>query len=73
MFEGSLLEGLKIIGRRYLWRFIFASSLSLTILTTYCGLVSLLPIVIAPEMGIPPKDVPDLFLIGSVGGDWWAA
>ncbi|RLJ71190.1 putative MFS family arabinose efflux permease [Hydrogenivirga caldilitoris] len=68
VFEGSLVDGLRFIMSRYTWRFVFASSLSLTILTTYYGLVSLLPISLAPSMGIPSEDVPNLFLIGSVGG-----
>ncbi|NPA41298.1 MAG: MFS transporter [Aquificae bacterium] len=68
VFEGSLWEGLTVILKNYRWRFLFASSLSFTILTTYYGLVSLLPIVLAPSMGIKPEEVPNLFLIGSVGG-----
>ncbi len=68
VFEGGLLEGLRLIIRSYGWRFLFASSLSLTILTTYYGLVSLLPISIAPAMGVDEKEIPTLFLLGSVGG-----
>lgn len=68
VFEGSLLDGLKLILSRYRWRFIFSSALSFTILTTYYGLVALLPISLAPEMGIPSEDIPFLFLVGSVGG-----
>jgi len=68
VFDGSLVDGVRLIFQKYRWRFLFASSLSLTILTTYYGLVSLLPISLAPAMGITPKEVPDLFLIGSVGG-----
>ena len=68
VFEGSLLEGLKLILKNYRWRFLFASSLSFTILTTYYGVVSLVPIVLAPGAGLKPEDVPDLFLIGSVMG-----
>ncbi len=68
VFEGSLLEGLKLILKSYRWRFLFASSLSFTILTTYYGVVSLVPIVLAPGAGLKPEDVPDLFLIGSVMG-----
>jgi len=68
VFEGSLLEGLKLILKNYRWRFLFASSLSFTILTTYYGVVSLVPIVLAPGAGLKPEDVPDLFLIGSFTG-----
>ncbi|WP_457601639.1 MFS transporter [Hydrogenivirga sp.] len=68
VFEGGLYEGLALILRNYRWRFLFSSALSLTILTTYYGLVSLLPISLAPAMGIPAEEVPNLFLIGSVGG-----
>ncbi len=68
VFEGNLFEGFGIILKSYRWRFIFASALSFTILTTYYGLVSLLPIVLAPRAGVPPEDVPMLFLIGSAGG-----
>ncbi len=68
IFEGGLLEALTFILKGYGWRFLFSTALSLTILTTYYGLVSLLPISLAPAMGIPPESVPNLFLIGSVGG-----
>ncbi|EDP75284.1 Major facilitator superfamily (MFS_1) transporter [Hydrogenivirga sp. 128-5-R1-1] len=68
VFDGGLLEGMRLILGGYRWRFVFASSLSLTILTTYYGLVSLLPISLAPAMGLPPESVPTLFMMGSVGG-----
>ncbi len=68
IFEGGLLESFKVILRGYGWRFLFSTALSLTILTTYYGIVSLLPISLAPAIGLPPESVPTLFLIGSVGG-----
>ena len=68
VFRGSLLEGITLILRRHRWRFIFASSLSFTILTTYYGLITILPISIAPAMGVSERDIPNLFLLGSVGG-----
>ena len=68
VFDGGLLEGTLYIFRNYRWRFLFSSTLSFTILTTYYGLVALIPISIAPAMGIPSRDIPDLFLMGSVGG-----
>lgn len=68
VFEGGLIESVKFALKKYPWRFLFSSVLSLTILTTYYGLVALLPISIAPAMGIPSREIPNLFLIGSVGG-----
>ena len=68
VFEGGLLEGILYILRDYRWRFLFSSTLSFTILTTYYGLVALIPISLAPAMGVPSDEIPNLFLIGSVGG-----
>ena len=68
VFEGSIWDAFRLIFSRYRWRFLFSSALSLTILTTYYGLVSLLPISLAPAMGISSEDIPNLFLMGSVGG-----
>ncbi len=68
VFEGGLLEGILYILRNYRWRFLFSSTLSFTILTTYYGLVALIPISLAPAMDIPSQEIPNLFLIGSVGG-----
>ena len=68
VFEGGLVEGFREILGRYRWRFLFATSMSFTILTTYYGMITLIPVVIAPYMRIDQSQVPVIFLIGSVGG-----
>ncbi len=68
VFEEGLLEGLKVLITRYRWRFLFSTSVSFTILTTYYGMITLIPVSLAPALGIDQSQVPIIFLMGSVGG-----
>jgi MFS family permease len=68
VFEGNLLEGIGILLGRYRWRLLFATSVSITILTTYYGMVTLIPVSLAPSLGIEDERIPFVFLLGSAGG-----
>ena len=68
IFEGGLVEGTRLLFSRYRWRFLFSSAMSFTILTTYYGLITLIPVSIADHHALSPEDVSYLFIAGSVGG-----
>jgi len=68
VFEGNALEALKLIFKNYRWRFLFSTSMSLTILTTYYGIITLIPVSIAPAFNLSAEDISEIFLAGSVGG-----
>lgn len=68
IFEGNLIEGIKIILKKYKYRFIFSSTMSFTILTTYYGFITILPLVISNQYNIPTNEIPKLLLYSSVGG-----
>lgn len=68
IFEGSLLDATKFILSRYRWRFLFSASMSITILSTYYAIITLLPTSFASHFGLSSGDVPKLLLVGSVGG-----
>ncbi|MGB9873843.1 MAG: MFS transporter [Hydrogenobacter sp.] len=64
IFEGSLLDATKLILSRYRWRFLFSSSMSITILATYYGMITLIPV----SFHLSSEDIPRILLVGSVGG-----
>ncbi len=68
IFEGGALEAILLLLRNYRWRFLFSTSMSLTILTTYYGIITLIPVSIAPSFGLSGEEISEIFLAGSVGG-----
>jgi MFS family permease len=68
VFDGGIWGGLKEILARYRWRFLFGSSMSFTILTTYYGIITLIPVSIAPHFKLSSEDVSQIFIAGSLGG-----
>ncbi|SNZ14311.1 MFS transporter [Hydrogenobacter hydrogenophilus] len=64
IFEGSILDATKLILSRYRWRFLFSSSMSITILATYYGMITLIPV----SFHLSSEDIPRILLVGSVGG-----
>lgn len=68
VFEGSLYDAIKIIFKRYKGRFLFGTTMSFTILTTYYGFITILPLVITNEYNLPTTEIPKLLLYASVGG-----
>ncbi|MBX0311149.1 MAG: MFS transporter [Sulfurihydrogenibium sp.] len=68
VFEGSLLDAVKIILKKYRGRFLFGTAMSFTILTTYYGFITILPLVITNQYNLPTKEIPNLLLTASIGG-----
>ncbi|MCS6876264.1 MAG: MFS transporter [Aquificaceae bacterium] len=68
VFDGSLLDASKVIIQKYPWRFVFSASMSWTILTTYYGMITLLPLILSEVYGVPSKEIPKVLLFGSIGG-----
>lgn len=68
IFEGSILDATKLILSRYRWRFIFSSSVSFTILATYYGMITLIPVSFSKVFHLSSEDIPKILLIGSTGG-----
>ena len=68
VFEGSILDATKLVLSRYRWRFVFSSLMSITILSTYYGLITLLPTGFATAFGFSSQDIPKILLVGSIGG-----
>ncbi|MEJ5172516.1 MAG: MFS transporter [Hydrogenothermaceae bacterium] len=68
IFEGGLKEAIKIILTKYRGRFLFGSAMSFTILTTYYGFITILPLIITSQYNLPNSEIPKLLLISSVSG-----
>ncbi|WP_297887569.1 MFS transporter [Sulfurihydrogenibium sp.] len=68
IFEGSLKDALKIILKKYRGRFLFGMAMSFTILTTYYGFITILPLVITNQYNLPTSEIPKLLLYASAGG-----
>lgn len=68
VFEGSLIDAIKIILKKYRGRFLFGMAMSFTILTTYYGFITILPLVISNEYNLPTSEIPKLLLYASIGG-----
>ncbi len=68
VFEGTILDASKIILSRYKWRFLFSASMSFTILTTYYGMITLLPVILSEVYSLSSKEIPQLLTLGSLGG-----
>ncbi len=68
IFEGSLKDSIKIILSKYRGRFLFGMALSFTILTTYYGFITILPLVITNQYNLPTTEIPKLLLYASFGG-----
>ncbi len=64
IFEGNILDATKLILSRYKWRFLFSSSMSITILATYYGMITLIPV----SFQLNSEEIPRVLLVGSVGG-----
>lgn len=65
---GGLKENIKTIITRYRGRFLFGSAMSFTILTTYYGFITILPLVISSYYNLPATEIPKLLLTASIGG-----
>jgi MFS family permease len=68
VFEGSLYDAIKVIFKKYKGRFLFGTAMSFTILTTYYGFITILPLVITNEYNLPTTQIPKLLLYASIGG-----
>ncbi|MFN3947608.1 MAG: MFS transporter [Aquificaceae bacterium] len=68
VFDGNILDATRIIFGKYGWRFIFSASMSFTILTTYYGMITLLPVILSQVYNLESKEIPQLLTLGSVGG-----
>jgi MFS family permease len=68
VFEGSILDATKLILSRYRWRFVFSSSVSFTILATYYGIITLIPVSFSKAFHLSSEDIPQMLLMGSAGG-----
>ncbi|MDW8294606.1 MAG: MFS transporter [Aquificaceae bacterium] len=68
LFEGSILEATQIILNRYRWRFFFSACMSFTILTTYYGMITLLPLILSEVYSLSAKEIPQVLMVGSAGG-----
>ncbi len=68
IFEGTILDASKIILSRYKWRFLFSASMSFTILTTYYGMITLLPVILSEVYSLSSREIPQLLTLGSLGG-----
>ena len=68
VFEGSALDAVFLLLKNYRWRFLFSTSMSLTILTTYYGIITLIPVSIAPSFELSSEEISEIFLAGSIGG-----
>jgi MFS family permease len=68
VFEGNLIDASKIILGRYPWRFLFSASMSFTILTTYYGMITLLPLILSEVYNLKSAEIPKVLLFGSLGG-----
>lgn len=68
VFEGNILDASKIILGRYKWRFLFSASMSFTILTTYYGMITLLPLILSEVYSLSSKEIPQILMLGSLGG-----
>ncbi|MEN3034256.1 MAG: MFS transporter [Aquificaceae bacterium] len=68
IFEGNALDATRIILVKYRWRFLFSAAMSFTILTTYYGMITLLPVILSEVYGLSSFEIPKVLLFGSVGG-----
>jgi MFS family permease len=68
VFEGSIWDATKLILTKYRWRFLFSASMSFTILTTYYGMITFLPLGLSKVYNLSSKQVSEVLFFGSVGG-----
>ncbi len=68
VFEGNIIDASRIILSRYKWRFLFSASMSFTILTTYYGMITLLPVILSEVYSLSSKEIPQILTLGSLGG-----
>ncbi len=68
VFQGSIVNATGIIFSKYRWRFLFSASMSITILSTYYSMITLIPVVFPKVYGFNSEDVPQILLWGSLGG-----
>ncbi|MEZ0336686.1 MAG: MFS transporter [Aquificaceae bacterium] len=68
VFEGSILDASKILLKEYRWRFLFSASMSFTILTTYYGMITLLPLILSEVYHLQTREIPQILTLGSLGG-----
>ncbi|MCX7738777.1 MAG: MFS transporter [Hydrogenothermaceae bacterium] len=68
IYKSNFVETVKTILTKYRGRFIFGSSMSFTILTTYYGFITILPLVITNQYNLPTSEIPKLLLISSSAG-----
>ncbi|MDW8066390.1 MAG: MFS transporter [Aquificaceae bacterium] len=68
VFEGNLLDATGIILSKYRWRFLFSACMSFTILTTYYGMITLLPVIMSEVYNLGTEEIPQILILGSLGG-----
>lgn len=68
IFEGNINKAITTILTRYRGRFLFGASMSFTILTTYYGFITILPLVITSQYNLTTTEVPKLLLTASFAG-----
>lgn len=68
VFEGSIWDATRVILSNYPWRFLFSASMSFTILTTYYGMITLLPLILSEVYGLSSQEIPKVLTLGSLGG-----
>ncbi|WP_340690407.1 MFS transporter [Hydrogenobacter thermophilus] len=68
VFEGSIWNATKLILSSYRWRFVFSSLMSITILSAYYGLITLIPTSFSSAFGFSSQEIPGILLVGSLGG-----
>lgn len=65
---GGLKENIRTILTTYRGRFLFGSAMSFTILTTYYGFITILPLVISSHYNLSTTEIPKLLLTASIAG-----
>ncbi len=68
VFEGNIWDASKILITKYRWKFLFSASMSFTILTTYYGMITLLPLILSEVYSISTREIPNILALGSLGG-----
>lgn len=66
--SGGLKQNIKTILTKYRGRFLFGSAMSFTILTTYYGFITILPLVISSHYNLSSGEIPKLLLTASIAG-----
>ena len=57
VFEGNLWEATKVLISKYRWKFVFSATMSFTVLTTYYGMITFLPISLSKVFNLSSQEV----------------